>query len=78
MIAFLAGVFRLEDLASGRRHDPSDLPVRGVGMDATLLYVATQRARDATQRLCVEDCTVFCDPLLDLRSAPRPEHVVPG
>jgi hypothetical protein len=70
-VSFPAGVFRLLDLARDNDPYPSDVTVRGVGMNATLVVCEPQRARGALQRLRVEDCTIHVDSgLTDVRSAP--------
>lgn len=69
VVAFPAGVFALPDL--GRQDSyPSDVVVRGAGMDATLLVAESQSPRGPLVRLTVEDCTVSAYDLVDARSAP--------
>ena len=69
VVAFPAGVFALPDL--GRQDGyPSDVVVRGAGMDATLLVASSQSPRGPLARLTVEDCTVSAYDLVDARSAP--------
>ena len=69
-VSFPAGVFAVQDLGRGNNPYPVDLTLRGSGMDATLLVIDDQMPRGAMQRFAVEDCTVFADGLLDVRSGP--------
>lgn len=61
VLAFPAGVFALGDLSQGNEPFPSDVTVRGAGMDATLLVVDSLSARSAVDRFEIEDCTVFSE-----------------
>jgi hypothetical protein len=60
-LVFPAGVFRLDDLARGRATFPSDVVVRGSGMDRTLLVADALRAPGNLERFTIEDCTLFAD-----------------
>lgn len=71
VLAFPAGVFELVDLSNGNEPFPSDITVRGTGMDTTLIYLASQDARSGLQRFSIEDCTIYCaGGITDVRSAP--------
>jgi len=71
VLVFPAGVFELEDLARGNAPFPAEITVRGAGMNATLIRLATTRARSSLDRLTFEDCTLFCeDAICDMRSHP--------
>lgn len=59
VVQFPAGVFAVADLARGRDPFPSDLIVRGAGMNATLLVLDQLNPREALERFTLEDCTVF-------------------
>lgn len=61
VLTFPAGVFALGDLGRGNEPFPSDVTVRGAGMDATLLVVDSLSARSAVDRFAIEDCTVFSE-----------------
>lgn len=61
VLTFPAGVFALGDLGRGNEPFPSDVTVRGTGMDATLLVVDSLSARSVVDRFAIEDCTVFSD-----------------
>lgn len=69
VVAFPAGVFTLPNL---NRTDgyPSDVTVRGAGMDATLLVASSQGWRGPFTRLVIEDCTVHAADLVDARQGP--------
>ncbi len=59
VVQFPTGVFAVADLARGRDPFPSDLTVRGAGMNATLLVLDQLSPRSALERFTLEDCTVF-------------------
>ena len=67
VIAYPAGVFRVRELTRLLPPFPADLTVRGAGMDATLLVLDTIRTSSGIERLAVEDCTLFVEPMLDVR-----------
>ena len=63
-------MFALPDLGRGREPFPSDVTVRGAGMDRTLLVARAQHPRGDLRRLAIEDCTVYADnALVDSRQA---------
>jgi hypothetical protein len=72
VVSFPAGVFEVSDLGRATGGDgafPSDVVVRGAGMDATLLMWDHQSSQGPVQRFAIEDCTVFAaGGITDLRS----------
>jgi hypothetical protein len=61
LLSYPAGVFRVSDLAHGRDPFPSDVTLRGAGMDVTLLVMEELRPRGPLERFTIEDCTVFAE-----------------
>ncbi|MCA8950662.1 MAG: hypothetical protein KDE27_14265 [Planctomycetes bacterium] len=71
VLSYPAGMFEVGDLARGNDEFPSDITLRGAGMDVTLLFVAEQNMRSSVERFRIEDCTVYADGgITDLRSKP--------
>ena len=71
VLTYPAGVFLVDDLARGRDPFPTDVTLRGAGMDATLLVMDELSPRSALERFSVEDCTVFADGgIADVRTDP--------
>lgn len=71
VLAYPAGVYEVGDLANGNDPFPTDVQIRGVGMDATLLVLDANRARSPLVRFHIEDCTIYCEnAITDVRSNP--------
>jgi hypothetical protein len=72
VITFPAGVFAVSDFSTTRTPSPTDITVRGAGMDATLLVIAQGLSpRDGMARFAIEDCTVFAQSgITDVRGEP--------
>lgn len=71
VIAFPDGVFGVGNLFAGREPFPSDVTIRGAGIDRTLLVISELRTRAAVERLTIADCTLFCSSgVTDMRQDP--------
>jgi len=58
-LAFPKGVFWLRNLMHYRRWFPSDITIRGAGMEETLLYMDPVRSQGLVRNLRIENCTLF-------------------
>jgi hypothetical protein len=76
VLDFPAGVFRLRHLMRRKDPFPSDVTLRGAGMDATLLLLDHPSTNGRLRNFTLRDCTVFTDdPFQSAPAAMRLERV---